>query len=121
MGEGPTKIEAGELIMKFFDRFSLDDEGVGKPSGSFTLEPSVLLSATQDLGTVTPPTGPATGMPTGTAVSGTESATVTTTIEPSISMSQSSSFAAANRDLSLARNVLGGLTVMYTILEFLRY
>jgi hypothetical protein len=71
IGEGPTKLEANDVIMKFFDRFSLDKESINTASSTFTAASSVLLPVTQATGAGSPSTGtPATGTgypsPTGT-------------------------------------------------------
>lgn len=59
MGEGPTKLEANDVIMKFFDRFMLDAESNDTSSITFTAASSVLLPVTQATGAGSLPTGTA--------------------------------------------------------------
>ncbi|KAH8904854.1 alpha/beta-hydrolase [Coniochaeta sp. PMI_546] len=56
MGEGPTKLEANDVIMKFFARFALDKESNGTSSSTFTAASSVLLPVTQATGAGSLPT-----------------------------------------------------------------
>jgi hypothetical protein len=59
MGEGPTKLEANDIIMKFFDKFSLDKESNNTASSTFTAASSALLPVTQATGMGSLPTGTA--------------------------------------------------------------
>lgn len=51
IGEGPTKLEANDIIMKFFDRFALDKENNGTAPSTFTAASSDLLPVAQATGT----------------------------------------------------------------------
>lgn len=61
MREGPTSLEANDIIMGFFDRFSLDKQSTSNDSSTFTPASSVLLPVTQATGAGSLPTGTATG------------------------------------------------------------
>lgn len=81
IGEGPTKLEANDIIMKFFDRFALDKENNGTASSTFTAASSDLLPVTQATGTGSPTiaTASTTGSATPTkSTSGTGTASPTT-------------------------------------------
>ena len=77
-GGGPTKIEANDVIMKFFDKFSLDKESVVSSAVStYTAASSVLLPFTQVTGPPTAAVPTTTARPGATTTTGTGAPTGT--------------------------------------------